>query len=249
MKQVKLFVCVCLLGTLLFASCKTFKQGDVIPGTTSSKVDSVSYALGVFFAGNIKGADFGELRYAQIEKGFNDMLNDKDLKVPQEEIMQFLQNYMMQRQSYKAEKNVEDAKAFFEKNKEKEGIIVTESGLQYRIVSEGTGIAPTFKDTVEVNYKGTLLDGTVFDSSYERNEPAKFPLGAVIKGWSEGLSYAKEGGKIEIYIPSELGYGPQNYGPIPGNSALIFEVELIKVYPFVEAPAEPEKPAKKIVKK
>lgn len=237
MKSIKIFMVLCLAGTLLFSSCK-YKAGDRIPATTSAKVDSVSYALGVWFGGSIKNTDFGELNYCQIKKGVTDVLNDKETKISQEEIMQVIQNHLMQRQSYKSEKNIEDAKAFFESNKTKEGVIETESGLQYKIISEGNGETPALTDTVEVNYKGTLLDGTVFDSSYERGESATFPLNAVIKGWSEGLTYAKEGSKIEIYVPSSLGYGPQTYGPIPGNSALIFEVELIKVS---KGPAAEEK--------
>ena len=115
-------------------------------------------------------------------------------------------------------------------NKEKEGVVETESGLQYIIEEEGTGIAPAATDTVEVNYEGRLLDGTVFDSSYERGESIKFPLNGVIKGWGEGLTYVKEGGKIRLFIPSSLAYGERATGPIPANSTLIFDVELIKVF-------------------
>lgn len=248
MKSNKLLLTLCLVGILSFSfsSCK-YNAGDRIPGTTSAKVDSVSYALGVWFGGSIASADFGELNYCKIKEGVTDKLNGKDLNIPEEEIMQIIQNSLMQRQQYKSEKNIEDSKAFLEKNKTKEGVVETESGLQYMIVSEGEGDYPTMIDTVEVNYKGSLIDGTVFDSSYDRGESATFPMNAVISGWSEGLTHAKEGSKLEIYIPANLGYGTQTYGPIPGNSTLVFEVELIKVYKGVEP--EPETTSAKAPKK
>ena len=118
-------------------------------------------------------------------------------------------------------------------------MVETESGLQYKIEVEGTGISPEGADTVEVNYEGRLIDGTVFDSSYDRGESVRFPLNRVIKGWTEGLTYAKEGGKIQLYIPAELGYGKRGTGPIPGNSTLIFDIELVKV--SKAAPKEDEK--------
>jgi FKBP-type peptidyl-prolyl cis-trans isomerase len=235
MKTTKFFIVACLLGTLLFSSCK-YNAGDRIPGTSSAKIDSVSYALGVWFGGTLKSSDFGELNKCQIQKGIKDMIEGKELKISEEEIMQIIQNYLMQRQTYKTEKSLTDGKEFLEKNKAKEGVVTLESGVQYKIITEGTGVLPVGKDTVEVNYKGTLVDGTEFDSSYKRGEAVKFPLNQVIPGWSEGLSYCKEGGKIEIYIPAEKGYGERTNGPIPGNSTLIFEVELVKVYPVVEAP-------------
>ena len=127
------------------------------------------------------------------------------------------------------------------KNKEKEGVVETESGLQYKVLVEGTGISPESADTVEVHYEGRLLDGTVFDSSRERGESIEFALNRVIKGWTEGLTYAKEGGQIELYIPADLAYGKRGSGPIPGNATLIFNIELIKVKKFAaeeEAPVE-----------
>ncbi|MBO7320740.1 MAG: FKBP-type peptidyl-prolyl cis-trans isomerase [Bacteroidales bacterium] len=221
------------MGTLLFSSCK-FNAGDRIPGTTSAKVDSVSYALGAYFGGMIKSSDFGELNKCEIKKGLNDMMKGGEMDIPEEEIMQVIQSHLMKRMNAIAEMNAVEGESFLAKNGEKEGVVTLESGLQYKVIEEGAGVSPMAADTVEVHYTGKLLDGTVFDSSVERGEPAKFPLSGVIKGWSEGLTYAKEGGKIELYIPSNLGYGPRGYGNIPANSTLVFEVELLKVFPAQE---------------
>lgn len=233
MKAIRLFVAMCLMGTLLFSSCK-FNAGDRIPGTTSAKVDSVSYALGAYFGGMIKSSDFGELNKCEIKKGLNDMMKGGEMDIPEEEIMQVIQSHLMKRMNAIAEMNAVEGESFLAKNGEKEGVVTLESGLQYKVIEEGAGVSPMAADTVEVHYTGKLLDGTVFDSSVERGEPAKFPLSGVIKGWSEGLTYAKEGGKIELYIPSNLGYGPRGYGNIPANSTLVFEVELLKVFPAQE---------------
>ena len=233
MKAIRLFVAMCLMGTLVFSSCK-FNAGDRIPGTTSAKVDSVSYALGAYFGGMIKSSDFGELNKCEMKKGLNDMMKGGEMVIPEEEIMQVIQTHLMKRMNAIAEMNAVEGASFLAKNGEKEGVVTLESGLQYKVVEEGAGVSPVAADTVEVHYTGKLLDGTVFDSSVERGEPAKCPLSGVIKGWSEGLTYAKEGGKIELYIPSNLGYGPRGYGNIPANSTLIFEVELLKVFPAEE---------------
>jgi len=119
--------------------------------------------------------------------------------------------------------------AFLETNKTNEGVKETPTGLQYKVLEEGSGKKPAASDTVEVHYKGTHIDGTEFDSSYKRNQPAQFPLNAVISGWTEGVQLMPEGAKYQFYIPSELAYGERDIPGIPGNSVLVFDVELLKV--------------------
>jgi len=133
--------------------------------------------------------------------------------------------------SMNAETPAEKGEKFLKENASKEGVKTTPSGLQYKITKEGAGKSPKATDTVVVHYRGTLLDGKEFDSSYKRNEPAEFPLNRVIPGWTEGLQLLKEGGKATLYIPSKLGYGPRGTpgGPIGPDEALTFEVELVKI--------------------
>ena len=130
-----------------------------------------------------------------------------------------------------AQANTNNGTQFLAENAGKEGVKTTASGLQYKIIKQGEGKKPTAANTVKVHYKGTLLDGTVFDSSYQRNAPAEFPLNRVIPGWTEGLQLLNEGGKAILYIPSELAYGQMGTpgGPIGPNATLIFEVELLQV--------------------
>ena len=129
-----------------------------------------------------------------------------------------------------AEKNFAQGQAFLQENRNKEGVITTESGLQYQILSEGTGtIHPSPDSRVKVHYHGMLIDGSVFDSSVDRGEPIVFGLNQVIKGWQEGLQYMVEGQKIRLFVPSTLGYGKSGTGPIPPSSVLIFDVELLEI--------------------
>ncbi|MEM9251586.1 MAG: FKBP-type peptidyl-prolyl cis-trans isomerase [Planctomycetota bacterium] len=127
--------------------------------------------------------------------------------------------------------NTQAGQQFLAENREKEGVEVSDSGLQYTIEAEGEGEAPAMGDTVVVQYRGTLVDGTEFDSSYARGEPATFRLGGVIQGWNEGLQLIKPGGKIKLFVPPGLAYGPQGSGQIPPNATLVFEVELLEVNP------------------
>jgi FKBP-type peptidyl-prolyl cis-trans isomerase len=132
-------------------------------------------------------------------------------------------------QSAQGDENRKKAEAFLSENQNKEGVITTESGLQYKVIQEGSGEKPGPTSTVEVHYRGTLLDGTEFDSSHKRGQPAKFPLNQVIKGWTEGLQLMSVGSKYEFYIKPDLGYGERAMGNIPPGSALIFEVELLNI--------------------
>jgi FKBP-type peptidyl-prolyl cis-trans isomerase len=139
---------------------------------------------------------------------------------------------MEQKQKAAGEKNKTDGAKFLEENKKKEGVKATASGLQYKVLKEGTGSQPKSTDMVTVNYRGTLIDGTEFDSSYKRGQPATFPLNGVIKGWTEGLQLMKQGSKYQFFVPSNLAYGERSVGPdIAANATLIFEVELLEVKP------------------
>lgn len=197
--------------------------------------DSASYALG-YDIGNSLMTNGVDVNYKAFLQGMKDARVDDVQLLSDEEIGTVLQNLQAAMQQYQDNKSEELAMknklagdAFLEENKTKEGVQVTESGLQYKIIEEGTGKQPASTDTVVVHYEGKLIDGTTFDSSFERNQPAEFPLNTVIPGWTEGLQYLKEGGKMELYIPSDLGYGPKGMGPIEPNSVLIFSVELIEV--------------------
>ena len=226
------------------SSCAgTYQKGDRMPETTSAQIDTVSYAVGMYLGNVVKYSNFGELNLGKIDEAFMDVLNGEKTIMEEDQASMYLQSYLRNRMAYVADRNLEKGQEFLAANKEKEGVIETESGLQYMILEEGTGIAPEKMDTVEVNYEGKLLDGTVFDSSYERGESVKFPLTRVIKGWTEGICYAKEGGKIRLFIPSDLAYGLRGSGPIPANSTLVFDIELIKV--MKAAPVEETKAKKK----
>lgn len=241
MKKTVIIAAAACAAILALSSCAgTYQKGDRMPESTTAQIDTVSYALGMYFGTMITSSPFGEIDLSMLNKGFHDVLNGKETMLTQEKIMNVIQSHLMARSTYETNRNEELGAEFLAANKEKEGVVETESGLQYKIETEGTGIAPAMTDTVEVNYEGRLIDGTVFDSSYERGESTKFPLDRVIKGWGEGLTYIKEGGKIQLYIPSDLAYGSRGTGPIPGNSTLIFDVELIKVYKHVEEENEAE---------
>jgi len=136
---------------------------------------------------------------------------------------------MAAKQAKEAAENLAAGTAFLEANKAKEGVKVLPSGLQYKVVKEGTGNTPTADDKVKTHYRGTLIDGTEFDSSYKRNQPAEFGVTKVIKGWTEALQLMKVGGKWELYIPANLAYGQRGRPSIPANSTLIFEIELLEI--------------------
>jgi FKBP-type peptidyl-prolyl cis-trans isomerase FkpA len=184
-----------------------------------------------------------ELDQALLMRGFEDALAG-NAKIDEEKIREALtalDESVRTKQEEKAKVESEKSKVEGEKyladNAKKEGVMVTESGLQYEVMSEGEGAKPVATDVVKVHYKGTLLDGTEFDSSYSRNEPTTFPLNRVIPGWTEGLQLMPVGSKYKFTIPSDLAYGDRDLGKIPANSTLIFEVELLEIQNDAEAAA------------
>jgi FKBP-type peptidyl-prolyl cis-trans isomerase len=189
-----------------------------------------------------------------VEQALEATIKGDKTTMTQEEALQVRQAYMQQMQAKRvteqkaaAEKNKTEGTAFLAKNKAKSGVKSTASGLQYEVEKEGTGPKPKATDTVKVNYLGTKIDGTKFDSSYDRGQPATFPLNGVIKGWSEGLQLMPVGSKYKLYVPADLAYGENAPGPIGPNAALIFEVELLGIEDAAAKPAaaKPGAPAMK----
>ncbi len=197
--------------------------------------EKISYALGMDLGSQLKKQSV-ELDPEVFGQGLKDSISGKTLMTEQEArtVITELQNQLRQKQAEMAkvqgEKNKKEGDEFLAANKTKEGIVTLESGLQYKILTAGTGKKPTIDDTVICNYRGTLLNGTEFDSSYKRNQPATFPLKGVIKGWTEALQLMPVGSKWQLFIPAALAYGERAPSPDIGpNSTLIFEVELVSI--------------------
>ncbi|MBT1705219.1 FKBP-type peptidyl-prolyl cis-trans isomerase [Fulvivirgaceae bacterium PWU20] len=196
----------------------------------SDTVKKASYGVAVIIGSNIKSQGFDSLNVDAFVAGIRDFFGNKTLKQDREQSQMVVQRYMEGVMERKTRKAKEEGLAFLEANKSKEGVKTTASGLQYKVISSGTGKTPKATDNVTVHYTGKLTDGTVFDSSVQRGEPASFGVSEVIRGWTEALQLMKEGDKWILYIPSDLGYGERGAGgQIPPFSTLIFEVELIKV--------------------
>ena len=228
MKKI-IVITFCLSTLFAFQACKS--KPASLEGFTKTQIDSVSYAVGIWLAQPIKQYGFGDLDFSTINRAIQDLLNDKELKISLQDFGPILENFMMKKQSIESEKNLKQGLEFLAKNKTKEGVVELPSGLQYKIIEEGTGAQPTADDTVIAYYKGSLVNGSEFDSSEKSfGGPATFPLSSVIMGWREGFQFLKEGSKAILYVPYELGYGEFGYPPqIPGKATLIFEVELIEV--------------------
>jgi FKBP-type peptidyl-prolyl cis-trans isomerase FklB len=228
MKGLK-FLAVGAVAGFMFASCGGNTQPQ-IEGVTKAEVDSVSYAVGTSFGQMIKGSNIEGLDYSKVVEAMKDVVNGKEPKIDPQQAGMVINSYMEKVQNAIGKRKQAEQAEFLAANKEKEGVVETESGLQYRIENPGSELKATAIDTVEVHYKGTLLDGKVFDSSYDRGETAKFPLNRVIPGWTEGMQLVGEGGKITLWVPFNLGYGAQAVSAdLPAYSTLVFEVELVKV--------------------
>ena len=188
-------------------------------------MDKLSYALGLSMGGNFIGSGITKLNINDFADGLRAIYENAEQKMTFDEAKQIVTEFFTNLEKQGAEQNERLGREFLEKNKETEGVKVTASGLQYQVVK----IKPSATDTVTVHYTGTLIDGTVFDSSVERGEPATFAVGQVIPGWVEGLQLMREGAAYRLFIPSNLAYGPHGTGPIQPNSTLIFDVQLLKV--------------------
>lgn len=191
--------------------------------------DSASYAIGVSVANFYQQQGIDKLNPAIVAKAINDIQSKKNPLLDDNEANTVMMRCMNIAQEAKAKPNLVAGEKFLAANKTKAGVKTTASGLQYEVVTLGTGPKPTISDSVTVNYRGTLIDGTEFDNSYTRGEPITFPLSGVIRGWTEALQLMPAGSKYKLYIPQELAYGMNQVGSIPAGSVLIFEVELLKV--------------------
>lgn len=209
-----------------------------------TEMDKVSYIIGTQMAGSLKKAEI-DVNLELLVQGIKDALAGPKLALSQADMTKTYNAWQQQMRAKQAAKKKKEAAenlaagtAFLEANKAKEGVKVLPSGLQYKVITEGTGNTPVATDKVKTHYRGTLINGSEFDSSYKRNKPAEFGVKGVIKGWTEALQLMKEGGKWELYIPANLAYGQRGRPGIPANSTLIFEIELLEI---VKA-AEPAKP-------
>ncbi len=199
-----------------------------------SELDTVSYALGADVANTLQNRNgVEELSYEAFVKGMQEVFEGKETLLDDGQRKQKIRTYLQRLSEQRKEKNLKEGQEFLEENKDNEGVKVTESGLQYKVLEEGSGKSPDANDTVRVHYEGRTIDGEVFDSSKERGKPAEFPVNRVIQGWTEGLQMMKEGAKYKFFIPTKLAYGTRVRpgGKIEPNEALIFDVELLEVTP------------------
>lgn len=230
--RLKLLTLGMVVVLLSAVSCK--KGGSTEGGSAenpklTNKIDSLSYALGALVGQDLKNGGFKELNYDVLNAVMKRALNGDSIYMDKMQCTMILQNFAMEEMKKKSGANQKEATDFLAKNKTAAGVVTTASGLQYKVISNGTGAKPTAAQRVKVHYTGKLLDGKVFDSSVQRGEPAEFNVGEVIPGWTEALQLMPVGSKWELYIPPALGYGEQGNQTIPGNSVLIFEVELLDI--------------------
>ena len=232
MKKISVLVATVIVAmSASFTSCDSHKSASL-----KTAVDSASYAIGINtganYRTNLKTLPGGEANIDDLIAGFIQAIKGDSaaMKMTPETAQQYLQTYFVEASAKEAAQNKEAGEKFLAENKTKEGVITTESGLQYKVEKEGTGEKPTAADRVKVHYTGTLLAGTTFDSSVDRGDPAEFGVSQVIRGWTEGLQIMPAGSKYIFWIPSDLAYGERGAGQdIKPNSVLKFEVELLEV--------------------
>ena len=235
MKLVKIFLCLLVMIALVSAQTKSKNPKSNNQNNLKVEEDSVSYAIGVNIGTNLSDPSM-KINFDLLIDGMRDKkkgackLTDSQVKSVLESFNQKMMKKKSEDNSAVASNNKIIGEEFLNDNKKKPGVITLPSGLQYKVIQEGTGASPRDSSIVKVHYKGTLIDGREFDSSYKRGEPAQFPLNQVIKGWTAGLQLMKVGAKYQFFIPSNLAYGDTGAGEmIQPGSTLIFEVELIDI--------------------
>lgn len=224
------FVAMVFTGSMVFMNLGCAKK------SLEAKKDRISYSIGWDIGSSLKKQSI-DINPDILIKGINCALGEKDPILTEDEMRGILMDFqkemrenMMKKRNESEGKNKKEGEVFLAENKKKEGVKTTSSGLQYKVIKEGTGRKPGSDSMVKVHYEGKLIDGTVFDSSYERGDPAEFPVKGVIPGWTEALQLMKEGAEYELYIPAELAYGERGAGGTIGpNATLIFKVELISI--------------------
>ncbi len=211
---------------MVVSSCNAQEKSNT---NMKTEKDSISYSLGVSIANNLKQGNLDDVNVDIMAQGMKDFFANKPAMTVQA-CEGAIQTYMSGKEKAKGSENEAKGQAFLEANKKKEGVITTASGLQYKVIKMGTGAKPTLNDKITAHYHGTLIDGTVFDSSVDRGQPASFPVSGVIPGWTEALQLMPVGSKWTLYLPSNLAYGERGAGgKIGPNSALVFDVELISI--------------------
>lgn len=221
-----------------FTGCDSFSDSSSGSTELETQIDSVSYSLGYRNGEILRQQGMNDVDPEKLLAGLRDGMNEDEPAINTRQMSAVVQNYQRRKQQIadaerveKAKKNREKGEAFLAENRNEEGVHTTDSGLQYKVLEEGDGPSPEATDTVVVHYVGNLLDGTQFADTYERQQPAEFPLDRVIGGWTEGLQLMKEGGTYKFWIPADLAYGdnPRPGGPIKPGQTLVFEVELVEV--------------------
>lgn len=193
-------------------------------------MNKISYALGLGIAHQLKSMGIEDFSIEDFAQSIKDVMSGAETAMTNIEAQQMLSEYFQNKEKEQAQQAIAEGKVYLENNGKREGVTTTKSGLQYEVLTEGTGKSPKATDTVRCHYEGRLLDGTVFDSSYQRGEPADFGLNQVIPGWTEGVQLMKEGAKFRFHIPYLLAYGERGASAqIPPYSTLVFDVELVKV--------------------
>ena len=226
---------------LCLAGCQPGGQNEDVQGAAQEadtdtelvgEAAEASYSMGFMVAAQIEDGFAGTLDEKAFLEGMSDQFggqNEGDIDSHSQKAMAYVQRIQQEAAMTKGSENLAIGNAFLAENGAREGVITTESGLQYEIIVAGDGAMPTLSDTVTTHYHGTFIDGEVFDSSVDRGEPTSFPVGGVISGWTEALQLMPLGSKWRLVVPAGLAYGPQDRGSIPPNSTLVFEVELLEI--------------------